>query len=328
MRSLAVIAVMTATAAAQPAGSGSAKIIQIPLDESAPKVTAAASPSEVKLGTRFTVFVTATYDPGVEVNLAEPVQLGGDFEVRRRASTDRDEDGKHVREWQLEVYAWELGDLVIPPIGVTFTAGGHAGQVPANPAPVRVVGELGDVDDPKLLRESAPPVRLTSRDWFWIWISGSAFMVAAVVTGYLVQRSRRRRRVVRLVGAFAPAAPRRIDMTSERALERLLAIEQSGVLDRDDDRKRGYAEQVEVIREYLGARYGVATLELTTAELLRALSKLASDVERGLIAAWLERCDLVRYGGYRATAGDARGVLADARALIVATTARPQQEAA
>ena len=64
-------------------------------------------------------------------------------------------------------------------------------------------------------------------------------------------------------------------MTSERALERLLAIERSGVLDRDDDRKGGYAEMVEVIREYLGARYRVATLDLTTRELLRRLERVA-----------------------------------------------------
>ena len=44
-------------------------------------------------------------------------------------------------------------------------------------------------------------------------------------------------------------------MTSERALERLLAIEQSGVLARDRERKTGYADMALVIRDYLGARF-------------------------------------------------------------------------
>src|SRR5262249_48644613 len=108
---LSVFATLVTPAAAQPAGSGSAKIIQVPLDEAAPKVNAGASRSDVRLGARSTLYITATYDPGIEVTLAEPVQLGGDFEVRRRVSSDREEDGKHVREWQLEVYAWELGEL-------------------------------------------------------------------------------------------------------------------------------------------------------------------------------------------------------------------------
>jgi hypothetical protein len=77
---------------------------------------------------------------------------------------------------------------------------------------------------------------------------------------------------------------------------------------------------VDVIREYLGARYRVATLDLTTAELLRSLAKVAPGDEQQLVADWLERCDIVKYGGLRTTAEDARGVLTAARELIVATT--------
>jgi hypothetical protein len=96
------------------------------------------------------------------------------------------------------------------------------------------------------------------------------------------------------------------------------------VLDRDDDRKTGYAEMVDVIRDYLGARYRVATLDLTSAELVRSLRKAAApEDERELVERWLERCDIVKYGGLRTTADDARGVLDAARQLIIATTRVP-----
>jgi hypothetical protein len=309
-------------------GSGGPKIIQLPPDANAPEVTAAASPTEVRLGARFTLFVTAVYGDGVEVNLREPVELGGAFEVRRRVSEDHARaDGRHVREWQLDVYAWELGELQVPPVAVTFTVGGKAAQVATNTVPLRVTGVLGEVDDPKLMRESAPPVGLRSRDWFWIWVSAGAGAAITTLLLAIWLRRRRRRRVVRLV-ASSTAIPvvhaPRIDMTSERALERLLAIERSGVLDRDDDRKTGYAEMVDVIRDYLGARYRVATLDLTTSELMRALAKIAPDDERARIEAWLERCDIVKYGGFRATGEDAAGVLSGARALVIATTALPR----
>ena len=63
-------------------------------------------------------------------------------------------------------------------------------------------------------------------------------------------------------------------MTSERALEQLLAIEKGGDLDHDDDRRRGYVAMFEVIREYLGARYRVASLDLTlTSELGKRLER-------------------------------------------------------
>ena len=54
----------------------------------APAVNASAAPTEVRLGAKFTVFIEATFGAGVEVNLQEPVELGGAFEVRRKLSQD------------------------------------------------------------------------------------------------------------------------------------------------------------------------------------------------------------------------------------------------
>lgn len=311
------------------AGSGSAKKpppqVIIPVDVVPPEVSAAAAPSVMRLGDKFTLFITATYAAGDEVNLREPMELGGDLEVaRKRVAADKTlPSGKRQREWQLEVYAWDIGDLQIPPLAVTFTSQGKAGQVITNSVPIKVTGALGDlVDDPKLMRDSTPPMRLMSRDWFWLWLGGGIALMIGSLSGYLYIQSKRRRRVRTLIGTLVPVgpAPRRIDMTSERALAKLLEIERAGTLDRDDDRKGGYAEMVDVIREYLGARYRVATLDLTTAELLRSLAKVAPGDEQQLVADWLERCDIVKYGGLRATAEDARGVLAAARELIIATT--------
>ncbi len=195
------------------AGSGSARILQLPTDIAAPQVSAAASPTEVRLGGKFTVFLTATYGEGVEVNIREPIELGGPLEVTRKVSEDRKAaDGRHVREWQLEVIAWELGDLVVPPIAVTYTAFGRAGQVRSNTLRLRVTGVLGEeVDDPKALRDPAPPAELWRRDWFWLWIAAGGAAVIEARRGLPpLRRRRRRRRAVRLVGG-AVLAPRRMD---------------------------------------------------------------------------------------------------------------------
>src|SRR5262245_66606077 len=111
-------------------------------------------------------------------------------------------------------------------------------------------------------------------DWFWIWVATATGGALGVVVVALVLRRRRRRRALRLVGG-AIARPRRIDMTSERALERLLAIEQSGVLDRDRERKAGYTEMVEVVRDYLAGRYRIAIHERTSPDLVDHLDQLA-----------------------------------------------------
>jgi hypothetical protein len=322
----------SATGSAAGSGSNAPIVVVIPPDVAVPDVSAAASPSAVRLGEKFTLFITATYAADVEVNVREPIELGPAFEVKRKVSSDRPSpDGRKIREWQLEVYAWELGDIAVPPIAVTFTSQGKAGQLATNHVPMKISGMLGDlVDDPKLVRGDAPPVRLMTRDYFWAWVVGgvAGALAIAIVTLYVLKK--RKSRVRTLIGTLvmaSAATPRRLDMTSERALERLLALEQSGALDRDEDRKAGYAEMTGVIREYLGGRYHVATLDLTTAELMRSLAKVAPDDERAQIAAWLERCDIVKYGGMHASAGDAHAVLDGARTLVMTTTRAPGRQA-
>src|SRR5207253_2635317 len=108
MRAIVIVCVIAASAWAQApgsdsdAGSGSGsgkKTIDITPDIAAPEVSAAASPSSVMLGARFTLFVTAVYGAGVEVNLREPTELGPAFEVTRRVSEDKlRSDGRHARE--------------------------------------------------------------------------------------------------------------------------------------------------------------------------------------------------------------------------------------
>ena len=310
-------------------GGGSAVVIQLPPEFGEPEVSAAASPADLKLGDRFTLFITATYGAGVEVNLPATVDLGDAFEIKRTSSEDHVRpDGKHVREWQLDVIAWDLGEIYVPPVPVTFTLGGHGGQLLTNAVPVRVTGVLGEADDPKLMRADAPPVMLKSRDWLWVWIGAGALVAIVAAVTFVTLRRRRRRRVRTLVGSLAPAMPRRIDMTSERALERLLAIEQSGVLERDGERKAGYSEMALVIRDYLGARFRFPTAERTTSELLRGLVTRAPARDHALVEKWLGKCDLVKYGGLRATAGQAGQALADARELVMQTTVEQHEEAA
>ncbi|HEX4449324.1 MAG TPA: hypothetical protein VH143_00585 [Kofleriaceae bacterium] len=316
MKALAILCVLAGTAAAQPSPKGSA--ITIPLDDEVPQVSAAAAPSAVKLGSRFTLFVTATFAPGVIVNLREPLDLGGAFEVKKRVSVDSvDRDGQHRREWQIEVYAWDLGDLEVPPVAVTFTSNGHAGQVASNAVPIRVSGVLGDADDPKLLRGLAAPVVLFQRTWLWNLLHDPlelGIAIAVLVAIFMFARWPRKRRVAAMPEPELVFGPKReLDMTSERALEKLREIERSGVLGRDGDRKRGYAEMADVIREYVGARFAIlAARELTSGELVAALPASAREV----VAVWLDRCDPVKYGGELGTTNGAAQTLDAAKQLV------------
>jgi hypothetical protein len=287
-----------------------------------PEVSAVASPTSVRLGEPITLVVTAVYITGVNVNLPDPLVLGDAFEVGRREVTDKQRsDGRHIREWQIRVLPWELGDLMVPPIQVTFTAGGKAAAVETRALPIRVVGALGDVDDPRLLRGMSPPISLWSRSWFWALIAGGTLLAIVALVLWLRAR-RRRRRAVAPVAAAAPIAAvrprRRLDALANATLAKLDELERSGRL--DSDRKAAYAELIDLMRDYLGARFGFAHDKLTSAELRAAVAARSDAISDAAVAGWLAGCDLVRYAGRDGSSALAHATLEDSRGLVLTTT--------
>ncbi len=290
----------------------------------APVVSAAATPSEVELARRFVLVVSAEYEDGVTVNLPSRVDLGPAFEEQRRTSSDqRTSDGKHVRQWQLELIAWELGELTVPPVQVTFIRGGKAGAVQTNPVPVRVVGALGDIVESTEPRDLAPPVALTRESWLWVWLASAAvgLVVAVAVAWWLARRRRRPRPSARYMAAV-PLRRVRLGGPAEEALARLEAIDTSGMLARD--RKVAYTEMVDVMRSFLGRQFDAPLDDATTGELRTWLAGSGlGGASRLELSRWVDDCDLVKFGGFTATVEEGRAHLAGARDLVVAIAAPP-----
>jgi hypothetical protein len=285
-------------------------------------VSAAASPPEVELGGRVVLVVTAVYDEGVTVNLLQPLDLGPAWEERRRTSVDSvTSDGRKQREWQIEVFAWDLGELAIPPVQVTFVRGGQAGAVLTNAVPIRVVGTLGDLIDSVEPAPDAPPVALSRRTLMWVIIAAGLFVILAVasVTWWLSRRRRARIRYVipvpgRVTGLFRRP---RLGGTAEEALARLEAIDSSGMLERD--RKVAYTEMIDVMQTFLGRQLGADLEDKTTGELRAWLddAPIASPTRAELVR-WLDDCELVKFGGLVPPVDEGRAQLAVAREIVIA----------
>ena len=111
----------------------------------------------------------------------------------------------------------------------------------------------------------------------------------------------------------------------EIALERLRALAASGMLDADD-RRPFYFAVSEIVRDYLGRRYGFDALELTTAELLEKLERGGGAPEvRVPVARWLEATDLVKYAGLAAVRADAERALSEAIDVVEARGLAPSE---
>jgi hypothetical protein len=92
-----------------------------------------------------------------------------------------------------------------------------------------------------------------------------------------------------------------------------------GFLENTDNRPFYFAVS-EVIREYLGGRYGFDSLELTTDELMAELRRRAGrELVLSEAEGWLAGCDLVKFAKISPSAAEARGALESAIRIVVTT---------
>jgi hypothetical protein len=294
-----------------------------------PQASAAAAPSRVRLGDTLTLFVEVVYDEMVNVNLPATLDLDPYFEETRRTSSDeRRTDGTRKRTYQIQLRAWELGDLRIPPIQVGYTAAGQQSWVVTNTVPVEVVGSLSDVDDKTALLGDTPPVTLRSRDWR-VPIAIAAAITVLVI--FLVGRRLLRKKPLAPTVAFVAPVAIKMKMTgpAERALAAIDALEKAGTC--ASDPRVGYDELVGIMRTFATEQFGVSILDRTTDELLRSLGRLMPKPAHTMARRWFARCDLVKYAAERPARDRSDQDLAGARDVVITSVAPPpppQEQAA
>ncbi len=309
----AMLAGTAGVAAAQP-GPVPGDDLAIPeAPPGAPKVTAVPSAREVMLGEQFYLFISVTHPAEMTVNLPASLQLGPVFEeIARTDHQIRNQDGTYTQEFELALMAFEVGDVRIPPVLVTYIVDKRAQQVPSKPVPIRVISFVGD--GAEKLRDIAPPVAVERPDWTLLYVAGGiAGGLILVAVGFIIVRLARAPRLVR---RRAGPAAESLQPPHEEALARLDRLEGSGALDSPDP-KPAHHELSEIMRHYIGRVFSFPALDLTTLEIRNELLARRNGPEvESLMHAWLERCDLVKFAGAPSTPEEARRALYDARLQI------------
>ncbi len=283
----------------------------------APTVSASASSQQVALGQVFYLFVRVVYEPGTQVNLPASLPLGSSFEETDRTdSIEKNKDGTLTREYEIALQAFEVGELVIPPIPVTYAAQGRAQEVATQAVPIEVTSTIGDRE--ATLVDIRPPVAVERPDYTLVWVAavfaGAVVLIVLVLMLRGMFRRRRRRVLARLPEALVRSAP-------DEALARLAEVEASGALD-DPDRKPAYLAMSEIIRAYIGRRWGFSALDLTTEEIRQNLvARPGGGAAADHVCSWLETSDFVKYARYDASPEEARQALYEARLFIERTRA-------
>jgi hypothetical protein len=147
---------------------------------------------------------------------------------------------------------------------------------------------------PRPLYEFATPL-------WWLWAALAA-LVLLIILLWWWWRSRKRKRPIAVPDPFARA---------EREFAR---IERLGLVDAGE-RGRYVALVIEVLRDYLAARYVAAPLSLTSTELLTAVRGERA-VPNDRLLRILNEADLIKFARRPVTTERAREIGREARAIV------------
>lgn len=332
---LALIAGLVVAAPALADDDGGAAAAPLGPDADAPTVGASLDRTEAFIGDRLTLTVSATARGGVAVTLPQKIDLGK-LEILDRDDSGGDQgarelgDGRRSHRFVLGVAAYEVGELEIPAIELSYiNPRGEVRTVRTEPLTVQVRGLVADDEKAPELQPLRPARSALVEDRRlmaaarWGAVGLGALIVLAVVVS-LVRRALRRRRAAAAVTADAPSVPKR--PPDEVAIEKLRALRARGNFALDAYRPFSFAV-AEAVREYLGARYGFESLELTTTELLDALAARAGHLVAGEtdLVKFLRDTDLIKFANVGSTDAEALRLLDVAEAIVLSTA--PQLEA-
>jgi len=283
-------------------------------------VSSRTDKTEARVGDVITLYVTAVGPVGTPVNLPRTLELSpfAELDDQNRKLEERElGDGKMRREFRVFVAAYEPGELTLPGLEVTYI--GKSGEVLSTrtqPIELKIVSLIANEPEPTL-KDIAPPVRVLQQDLLLVYIGGGlAAAGLGAVLGILVRRRWRARASLR------PEPPPR--PAHEIALERLDRLGAGGFAE-DSDHRPFYFSLSEVVRDYLGARFGFDSLEMTTEELIEELRRRAPrELVLGEVTGWLTACDLVKFAKISPSATEARGALETAIRIVESTRPRPE----
>jgi hypothetical protein len=243
----------------------------------------------------------------------------GPFAVKRAWSEELKDKrpGASGRGWTFVLARFETGTTNIPGVEIRFKGPGGDGLLEARPVPVTVISVFSAGQTNVDIRDIKP--QMAMRDpWLWLKLLILILGCAAGVAGVLFWR--RLKKGVPLVAAQPEAQRPPADQEALEALDRIAA---SDVLEKEGI-KQYYTLVSEVVRNYLARRYGVATLERTTEEILGELSGLY--IGREIVEAvrlFLEESDMVKFAKHEPDRNEVKGLVDKARAIVLRTRPEP-----
>jgi hypothetical protein len=295
-RGLWLFAVAALLAGKSVAGAGQATGAAIPVQAAVgiePDTVRIGDPFLVQIGIRAPLGATVAFPPAPDstgaVQGLDPVRV-----------ETRPDSGGVVQWGYYRVAAWNVGDQPITLGDVVVTIGGRSRRIPITGRRVFVASVLPADTAQRVPKPPRPLYEFAAPMW-WLWVGLAALVVVLLLLWWWFQR-RKGGRPIAVPDPFARA---------EREFARVEALR----LVEAGERGRYVTLVVEVLRDYLAARYHTAPLSLTSTELLAALRDQRA-VPNDRLMRVLNEADLIKFARRPVTAERAQEIGREARAIV------------
>jgi hypothetical protein len=292
LRTLGVLALLSPPASAASQATGAPIAVQ---------AAVGIEPDTVRIGDPFLVQIGIRAPRGATIAFPPAPDSSGAVQGLDPVRVETRPDSGGVVQWgYYRVAAWDVGDQPIPLGDVIVTLAGRSRRIPIVGRKVFVASVLPADTAQRVPKPPRPLYEFAAPLW-WLWLALAALALLIVLL-WVWWRHRKRGRPVVIPDPFAQA---------EREFARVEAL---GLVDAGE-RGRYVALMVEVLRDYLAARYARAPLSLTSTELLGALRGERAVPNERLMRV-LNEADLVKFARRPVTAERARELGRDARAIV------------
>lgn len=268
---------------------------------------------KAQLGEHFDVEYVITHDKGQRYELVAPTDTG-DFDYLSQKRSRQDGPASTTTTVHVSWAAFALGKKTTPKVTFEVTQVDGSTHIDANGADIEIVSSLPPDADEKgaAMYDVHPSQPVPVRTYRLLWILG--VVAAGLLLAYGLNRFLKRPRKI------MPVAPKPLAPLHLRTVAALDALRQSN-LPAKGDIKHFYFRLSEIVRSYLGERYGFDALECTTPELFEALYKLHTPgLPQVPLRDFAHQSDFARYAKATPSLDECKSALEFAYAMVRSTS--------
>ena len=278
-----------------------------------PEIQAEISKSVVTVGEKALYTLRITSDPEILLEEPDPSGVFKDchFKALPAERPVKRPDGRMEESKKYEIQFFEPGEKVLEPFRIGYSLeNGEKGEIVSDEFRIDVTSVLEEGDEE--LRDIRGQVGYTGSPFYLILIL--LIIAAAVVLGYFLYRRYMMRKGAALEERKPEIPPH---VTALQELKRL----RSNAFPPKEEAKFFYVLLSEILKRYLGKRYGFDSLERTTFEIRGELKRASVPLSPAELAVdILERADMVKFAKYVPRKEEDEKAMDDAFSLVKQTT--------